>query len=265
MHIQQLISDDYDFLGKIAVADDLSSFETATADHCGKRFDVQSIIAVRFHRNARPNVLFRWIPDPDLRRFFDQNYTDFGYLLDPFHQRAWGTQSLEVHRLRDIAPDRFEASEYVASYFQGTRMVDEMGFVIRGDEDTSLHFSLGRNVGGRRIRRSELDQFRLLSKVLAPKLGALAHQEQAIPELHDPTLKDRYFAIAQQDDTPISKRESEVAALVVQGHSSRSIGLILGISRQTVKVHRRTLYRKLNISSQSQLFGLLTDRGNLKS
>ncbi|RBW44373.1 hypothetical protein DS901_08190 [Loktanella sp. D2R18] len=260
MRIQQLISDDYDFFGKIAVAKDLGDFESATIDHCPKRFDVQSIIAIRFHRNARPNILFRWVPDPNLRRFFDGNYTDFGYLLDPFHQRAWGTESLEVHRLRDIAPDRFEASEYVASYFQGTRMVDEMGFVMGIDADASLHLSLGRNVGGRRIRRSELEQFRLMSKVLAPKLGVIAHQEQTSPDLHDPTLKDRYFAIAQQDGTPISKRESEVAALVVQGHSSRSIGLILSISRQTVKVHRRTLYRKLNISSQSQLFGLLTDK-----
>nr|WP_254868549.1 helix-turn-helix transcriptional regulator [Phaeobacter sp. HF9A] len=52
-------------------------------------------------------------------------------------------------------------------------------------------------------------------------------------------------------------REAEVAALIVQGHSSRAIGLKLGISVQTVKVHRRTLYKKLSISSQNELFGLL--------
>jgi len=49
-----------------------------------------------------------------------------------------------------------------------------------------------------------------------------------------------------------------VATLIVQGHSSRAIGYKLGISSNTVKVHRRNLYKKLNISSQSELFGLLT-------
>ncbi|MGL4490227.1 MAG: helix-turn-helix domain-containing protein, partial [Rhizobiaceae bacterium] len=41
-----------------------------------------------------------------------------------------------------------------------------------------------------------------------------------------------------------------------QGHSSESIGLQLGISTGTVKVHRRNIYRKLAITSQTQLFTL---------
>jgi DNA-binding CsgD family transcriptional regulator len=55
----------------------------------------------------------------------------------------------------------------------------------------------------------------------------------------------------------LTSRETQIAALVLQGHSNASASLILGISRETCKVHRRNLYRKLAISSQRELFGLL--------
>ncbi|MCE8511182.1 helix-turn-helix transcriptional regulator [Ruegeria pomeroyi] len=64
--------------------------------------------------------------------------------------------------------------------------------------------------------------------------------------------------VSRSGEEQISVREAEVAALIVQGHSSRAVGYKLGISSNTVKVHRRNLYKKLNISSQSELFGLLT-------
>jgi DNA-binding CsgD family transcriptional regulator len=52
----------------------------------------------------------------------------------------------------------------------------------------------------------------------------------------------------------LTAREAAIIELVLQGHSSESIGLNLGISTGTVKVHRRNIYRKLGISSQTQLF-----------
>jgi DNA-binding CsgD family transcriptional regulator len=55
----------------------------------------------------------------------------------------------------------------------------------------------------------------------------------------------------------LSKRQAEVAILILRGHSSLSISLELGISPQTVKVFRRQLYSKCNISSQSELFHMM--------
>jgi DNA-binding CsgD family transcriptional regulator len=54
----------------------------------------------------------------------------------------------------------------------------------------------------------------------------------------------------------LSAREATIVELVLQGHSSESIGLKLGISTGTVKVHRRNVYRKLGISSQMQLLSI---------
>ncbi|MGX7871756.1 helix-turn-helix transcriptional regulator [Mesorhizobium sp. ORM6] len=55
----------------------------------------------------------------------------------------------------------------------------------------------------------------------------------------------------------MSKRQAEVALLILQGHSSPSIGLNLGVSPQTVKVFRKQLYNKCSLSSQAELFALM--------
>jgi DNA-binding CsgD family transcriptional regulator len=54
----------------------------------------------------------------------------------------------------------------------------------------------------------------------------------------------------------VSKREREVIELILKGHSSESISLILGISITTVKSHRKMSYQKLKISTQAELMSL---------
>ena len=60
-----------------------------------------------------------------------------------------------------------------------------------------------------------------------------------------------------QHDILLSKRQAEVALLILQGHSSLSIGLNLSISPQTIKVFRKQLYKKCNLTSQAELFALM--------
>lgn len=54
----------------------------------------------------------------------------------------------------------------------------------------------------------------------------------------------------------LSARERETARLILRGYSSKAMAGRLAISPETVKVHRRNLYTKLGISSQSELFSL---------
>jgi len=54
----------------------------------------------------------------------------------------------------------------------------------------------------------------------------------------------------------LTAREVEIVQFVLKGHSNNSISLHLEISEGTVKIHRRNIYRKLEISSQSELFAM---------
>ncbi len=59
------------------------------------------------------------------------------------------------------------------------------------------------------------------------------------------TLLDRF-------DARLTLREIETARLILQGSSSKAIAQQMGISPETVKVHRRNLYRKLNVNGHGE-------------
>ncbi|HEY7688784.1 MAG TPA: LuxR C-terminal-related transcriptional regulator [Dongiaceae bacterium] len=52
----------------------------------------------------------------------------------------------------------------------------------------------------------------------------------------------------------LTPREREIVQLVVEGHPSATIAQRLGISRGTVKNHRRRLYDRLDITTERELF-----------
>jgi len=51
----------------------------------------------------------------------------------------------------------------------------------------------------------------------------------------------------------LTRREGEVARLLIQGAINKEIGSTLGITERTVKGHRSAIYRKLNIKSVAEL------------
>ncbi|MFD1807210.1 helix-turn-helix transcriptional regulator [Gemmobacter lanyuensis] len=55
----------------------------------------------------------------------------------------------------------------------------------------------------------------------------------------------------------LSRRQAEVALLILRGHSTQSIGLRLNLSPQTIKVFRKQLYAKCGLTSQAELFALM--------
>ena len=55
---------------------------------------------------------------------------------------------------------------------------------------------------------------------------------------------------------PLTAREREVGELLLRGCSSDAVALRLGITRHTVKDHRKHIFRKLAITSLAELFSL---------
>jgi DNA-binding NarL/FixJ family response regulator len=52
---------------------------------------------------------------------------------------------------------------------------------------------------------------------------------------------------------PLTKREQEIVALVISGKTNRDIALQLSLSEHTIKSHLFRLFRKLAVSSRSEL------------
>ncbi|MFJ4194462.1 LuxR C-terminal-related transcriptional regulator [Pseudomonas sp. NPDC089534] len=174
------------------------------------------------------------------------------YQLDPFHQAAVAGIADGLHSLASVAPDQFMQSEYYQSYFRSVVGADELQFLVNV-EGGVLSLSLGRSTAfgieeqGRLlcVRDWVLAAMRRHAQLLPPQ-GAAAEA----PGGDLASLLDRF-------DARLTQREADTARLILQGFSSKAIARELGISPETVKVHRRNLYHKLNVTGHGELFALV--------
>lgn len=229
------------------------------------RFD--SMLMMRFDPVGPPVLMGRWILRDVLPPEVLDPYIAGAYRLDPFYQFADVPPAGALYRLSDIAPDRFFSSEYFLRYYRLTRLRDEVGLLAPLRSGSVAHLSFSRRDFRGPYRRREVQCLRHYSPILLELL--VTHCDYV--QQHEPDLRPRPGAgtldalIREQVNWTLNgaltAREAQIAALVLQGHSNASAALSLGIARQTVKVHRRNLYRKLAISSQGELFAML---GNLR-
>ncbi|MCB5908051.1 response regulator transcription factor [Streptomyces sp. SF28] len=69
---------------------------------------------------------------------------------------------------------------------------------------------------------------------------------------------------ADRTDRPqLTPRETEVMQSIAIGLSNRAIGRALGISERTVKVHIRSIFIKMNVSSRTQAAVLALQNGDI--
>jgi DNA-binding CsgD family transcriptional regulator len=153
--------------------------------------------------------------------------------------------------MRDIAPDNFRQTEYYRLHYATTRIVDEIGFVMKLENGFTGILSLSRT--GIAPLFSDEDLHRL--KSAAPVVCAFGERHWFhVPGL---SLEIKNATPAARIEHPLlTKREIEIVTLILKGHSNLSLAAVLSLSPNTVKVHRRQLYSKLNISSQAELFCL---------
>jgi DNA-binding NarL/FixJ family response regulator len=87
--------------------------------------------------------------------------------------------------------------------------------------------------------------------------------------LLDPTVATRIaMGAARMDDEPwpgsqlgLSRRESEVLSLLVDGLGNRAIADQLIVGEETVKTHLRSVYRKLDVKDRAQAVAKMLRNG----
>jgi DNA-binding CsgD family transcriptional regulator len=79
------------------------------------------------------------------------------------------------------------------------------------------------------------------------------------PELAKPLLRREPTRLLDQRDQLLDDApwEREVAALVLQGHSTKAIASALVISPWTAQDHLKAIYEKVGVSSRSELVSLV--------
>ena len=184
----------------------------------------------------------------DLRLFnidqhFQNDYLNYYNNLDPFRTRM----------LTAVLPDKtdwsgFQNTEFVTDFIkpQGIHYSMAIPIPVRGQE-IKVHFGFQRT-GRVDFNKEELTIARTVQPLLANYCSLLTRQREFNFNLENKLL---------------TKRESEVAALLCQRCTAAEIATKLLISRRTVEYHMMNIYEKLKVRNRRQLF-LKLNRGESK-
>ncbi|NVO58482.1 LuxR family transcriptional regulator [Rhodobacteraceae bacterium B1Z28] len=251
-----------ELLAQTVLALDTPQFAQHLMDwlNAGLQFDNFTIVA--FIEDQAPEVFLTQATEKRVFERIGSHYADGAYLLDPFYSLHKRGQPDGLYHLIDIAPDQFQRNEYYKSYYQRTTLVDEMAFFSTPAPGVSITACLGRDATtAHRFSNRDLRDARqaapIANALIRKNWCSLSSVAAATPENPAETLQQR---LSEESGINLSPRQAEIALLILQGHSSISIGLTLGISPQTVKVIRKQLYKKCQISSQGELYYLIAPR-----
>ena len=236
------------------------SFPERLYDWLWRCFEIDNGTILAYYQTSKPDVFFSHSRISQVHSHIENDYLSGMYLLDPFHDLHVNKFANGLYRLRDFAPDHFHRNEYFANYYARTTMTDEIGFHVALPGGVSVQMCLGRDKSsGRNFSARDLDTARKLSSIVCSLITVQWKDLTASGDYNDESVVEHLRARLQEHKgIRLSKRQGEVALLILRGHSTISIGLCLEVSPQTVKVFRKQLYRKCEISSQAELFSLMT-------
>ena len=208
-----------------------------------------STVVAAFPQSGRPIRLFSDLP-PAEEEATAQPYFDNSYLLDPWYNMAQSGAQDGVYRFSECVPDSFSETEYFQGFYARTRLVDECGIFVRLSPTVCIVMMLGNRDNDPWPRQGVLDGLILLLPCIAELvrknwggLSSLASSPSA-----------NLTALCQLRG--LRGRETEVTALLLRGFSNKLIARELGISPETVKVHRKRINRKLGTTSTREVFAM---------
>ncbi len=218
---------------------------------------VDHFVLFVYEGNHRPLALFDTFP-ADKRHVYVEDYQVGPYLLDPFYLACTRNQAPGLWRLRQFAPDHFYLGEYYVTYYQQTGLTEEIAFFVDLADGAKAVLSLMRSACSPAYSRDEMQLLDCAQGVVEQVVGEAWEQRRA----HQPRpAQDLDYKIRETFEQfgahLLTAREQEVVQMLLRGHSSASVAEHLAISPGTVKIHRKNIYAKLGIGSQSELLGLL--------
>ena len=231
-----------------------SGFPQAICSAVGELAAAEDISLLLFREGQLPTVEFN-TPKASGDTSSLEGYVRRAFLLDPYYRAATVDRQHGVFRLKALAPHGFKNSEYYRTWYRNNGLSDECGLLIP-IERGFVNLSLGLVSRGRSFSERSLIKLRELYPVIEAAIQR-HWVEAASPRSEDPSLQRRMEASLHAfGSSVLTRREQQITGMVLLGNSTRLIAEKLAISTETVKLHRKHAYAKLDISSQAELFSL---------
>ena len=180
------------------------------------------------------------------------------FLLDPYYLAATRDKKFGIFRIRELAPSGFKESEYYKTWYRNCGYQDECGYLIPISGSGFINIALGRTAGCSPFTKPQLG----VLEAIQPTVEILCQQHWAESGSEPGGVNLRaqlHAALDAFGSSLLTDREAQVINLVLHGHSTKTVADKLSISMETVKLHRKHAYAKLEIGSQAELFYLFID------
>ncbi|MCW5697441.1 MAG: helix-turn-helix transcriptional regulator [Bauldia sp.] len=177
-------------------------------------------------------------------------YNEYFHLFDPLKERLRRVTPGTTVTLPDIALDpAMTATEYYQDFLRPMGCAHLFAVWTFHDGNEFIGFGLGRSACQSPFRADELQELSVLGSHLnrASRLRAQAND------------RARAGSNAEQltGQFGLTPKEAQVAVAIAGGQSVEAIGTSLGIGRETVRFHLRSLFMKTDTHSQAQLVSRL--------
>jgi DNA-binding CsgD family transcriptional regulator len=226
-------------------------------------FDLSAIFA--YPDESEPLFLYDGFRAHGTRAALD-TYVKGAYLLDPFYTACARRVTPGLYRTRDLAPDDFFHGDYFNSWevhpcisMESGSLAEEVGFMMNLPGGFMAIYSLMRANSSPPFSAADIAALRMVEPVV--RAAITHHWRDLRPKpraVEAPAWSARGAfmerAFEHFGQGVLSPREQMVVQLVLRGHSAASIARNLDIAEGTVKNHRKSVYAKLGISSQRELF-----------
>lgn len=168
--------------------------------------------------------------------------------LDPMHPSRCVQQRGNVLTLDGELPAALrQASAYWLHFLKPYRVVDVMEVLLREEGRAAAAFSLLRFAPDAPFNACDIERMHVLQPLLEVALAATWGSE---PAMHAPRHGTSLAPC-------LTHREEQIARLVRKGLSNKAIARELDLSPPTVKTHLLRMFRKLGVSSRTELVGAL--------
>lgn len=185
-------------------------------------------------------------------------YQEGRYLFCPLYRVFLSGAPDGAYRLHDHVSEDFVQSEFSESFFAHTEVIDSIDVLWRLDDNSSLAIIIEREAGEAAFASQDLAAVKQVLPILFSalrrhhQLAVAANQSTEDLAVHRKVQSafDNFAA------SVLTRRERDVLFLMLSGYSVAATARRLGTAEATVRVHRKSIHRKLEVESQVEVFSL---------
>lgn len=228
-----------------------SGFSSVFLKSLGSIVEFDSAVIMAYGVGPRPKVLYDSLSESYKKEFYER-YLKGVFLLSPLYQ-TYKNNNQGFFHINDVVTDGFFVSEYHKEYYCHSGISDQVFFLKQFNDGVAVVVSIARTARYRPYSNSDMAALESIAPIVMSLLSKNWHDLANNGHTFSDYL---HKAFDNFGCSILSRREKDAVNCMLKGCSTKSAAKELGISPETERSYRKSIYNKLNVSSHSEIYNL---------